>query len=86
MFADLNAVVTTCAVDQVLVVDVDCNVVDVEPAATLARSATVYIAAIVLSSRRIEPCKEDQVARLKLRRIGEQTAHLLTLLRHTNRG
>ena len=86
MFADLNAVVAACAVDQVLIVDVDRNVVNVQPAAALACATTVHITTIVLASARIEPCKEDQIACLKLRRIGEQTTHLLTLLRHTNRG
>ena len=50
MFANLNAVVAACAVDQVLIVDVDCNVMDVQPAATFACSATVDIAAVVFSS------------------------------------
>ena len=86
MFADLNAVVTAGAVDQILVVDIDRNVVDVQPSAALSRSATIEITAVVFASARIEPSEEDQIARLKLRRIGEQAAHLLTLLRHTNRG
>ena len=50
MFADLNAVVATSAVDQVLVIDVDRNVVDVQPATAFACSATVDIAAVVFSS------------------------------------
>ena len=62
MFADLNAVVAACAVDQVFVVDVDRNMVNVQPAAALACSATVDIAAVVFASARIEPCKEDQPA------------------------
>ena len=85
MFADLNAVISACTVDQVFVVDIDRNVVDVEPAATLACSATVHITAVVLAPARIETSEEDQIARLKLRRIGEQAAHLLALLRHANR-
>ena len=86
MFADLNAVISARAVDQVLVVDVDRNVMDMQPTAALARSATVHIAAVVLAPARIETSEEDQIARLKLRRIGEQAAHLLALLRHANRG
>ena len=86
MFADLNAVVAAGAIDQVFVIDVDRNVMDVQPSAALACTATVDVAAVVLASARIEPSEEDQIACLKLRRIGEKAAHLLTLLRHANRG
>ena len=71
MFADLNAVVATCAVDQVRFIDIDRHMMNVQPSAALAGSATVDVAAIVFSSARIEPRKEDQIARLELRRIGE---------------
>ena len=49
MFADLNAVVAACAVNQVFIVDVDRHMVNVQPSAALARSATVHIAAVVLT-------------------------------------
>ena len=49
MFADLNAIVASRAVDQVLIIDVDRNMMDVQPSTALACSATVHIAAVVLT-------------------------------------
>ena len=71
MLSDLNAVVASGAVDQVCFIDVDRNMMNMQPSAAFAGSAAVDVAAIVFSSARIEPRKEDQIARLELRRIGE---------------
>ena len=85
MFANLNTVIATRAVDQVLVIDIDSHMMDMQPTTALAGTTAVDIAAIILSLGRIEPCEEDQITRLQLRRIGKQTSHFLAFLRHSNR-
>lgn len=64
MATDLNAVITTCAVDQELIVDIDGDMVNVHPSAAFPRTASSGITAILSTSAWIEARKENQVSRL----------------------
>lgn len=82
MFSYLHAVASTCAVDEELAVDVDGDVVNLHPSLTASVAATPVVGAVALAASCVLAGKEDNVARLKLRGVGEQNAHLLALLRH----
>ena len=82
MLSDLNGVVAACAVDKKLAVDVDGDVVNLHPSLTASVAATPVVGAVALAASCVLAGKEDDVARLKLRGVGEQNAHLLAFLRH----
>lgn len=86
MFTNLHGVVAACAVNEKLAVDVDGDMVYLHPAFAFAISATLMVGAIALATGSVFSGKEDKVACLKLRWVGEQNAHVPTLLRHARRG
>ena len=82
MLAYLNAVVSARAVDQELAVDIDGNVVDLHPAFASAVAAAPMVGTVAHATACVLTGEEDNVACLKLRGVGEQNAHVLTLLCH----
>ena len=82
MLSYLNGVVAACAVDQELTVDIDGNVMNLHPAFAFTVAAAPMVGAVAHTSACVLAGKEDNVARLKLRGIGEQNAYVLALLCH----
>ena len=82
MLSDLYAVIAACAVDKKLSVDIDGDMVYLHPAFAFAIAASPVVSAIAHTTACVLSGKEDNVARLKLRWIGKENAHVLTFLRH----
>lgn len=66
MLSYLYAVVAACAVNEKFIVNIDGDVVDLQPAFATPCAAAPDIRAITLAAGSVLPCKEDEVARLKL--------------------
>ena len=82
MLSYLNRVVAACAVYKELSVNIDGDVVYLHPAFAFSIAAAPVVGAVTYTSACVLAGKEDNIARLKLRWVGKQNAHILTLLRH----
>lgn len=71
MFSYLHAVVTACAVNEKFIVNIDGDVVDLQPAFAPAAAATPTVGAIALTAACILTGEKDKVARLKLACVGK---------------
>ena len=83
MFSYLYAILSARAINQKLIIDVDCNMMDLIPAFTLAGAAAVSVCTVSFASRSVLPRKEDEITCLQLRWICKKHSHFITLLRHS---
>lgn len=86
MFSYLDAIAAACAVNEKFIVNIDGDVVDLQPAFATPCAAAPDIRAITLAAACILTGEKDKVACLKLACVGKQYAHIAALLRHARGG